>query len=57
MKINGGLEEEIHVYLDGNQARPVGLTAEDVSNTLARNNVNLAGGSLYENEARYLVRT
>jgi HAE1 family hydrophobic/amphiphilic exporter-1 len=28
-----------------------------VNNTLARNNVNIAGGSLYENEARYLVRT
>lgn len=57
VKINGGLEEEIHVYLDETKLAQLGLTAEDVSNTLARNNVNLAGGSLYENEARYLVRT
>lgn len=57
VKINGGLEEEIHVYLDETKLAQLGLTAEDVSNTLSRNNINLAGGSLYENEARYLVRT
>lgn len=57
VKINGGLEEEIHVYLDETKLSALGLTVEDVNNTLARNNVNIAGGSLYENEARYLVRT
>ncbi len=30
---------------------------QDVIGALARNNVNLAGGSIYEHEARYLVRT
>src|SRR5262249_22403845 len=57
VKINGGLEEEIHVYLDETKLAQVGVTVEDVNNTLARNNINIAGGSLYENEARYLVRT
>jgi HAE1 family hydrophobic/amphiphilic exporter-1 len=57
VKINGGLEEEIHVYLDETKLAGLGLTVEDINNTLARNNVNIAGGSLYENEARYLVRT
>ncbi|MEW5807349.1 MAG: efflux RND transporter permease subunit, partial [Acidobacteriota bacterium] len=32
------------------------MTVEDVKQSLARNNVNLAGGSLYEREASYLVR-
>ncbi|HJZ13766.1 MAG TPA: efflux RND transporter permease subunit, partial [Acidobacteriota bacterium] len=57
VKINGGLEEEIHVYMDETRLASVGLTVQDVVNTLARNNINIAGGSLYENEARYLVRT
>ncbi|MEW6367047.1 MAG: efflux RND transporter permease subunit [Acidobacteriota bacterium] len=57
VKINGGLEEEIQVHLDETRVAQLGLTVDDVSNTLARNNINIAGGSLYENEARYLVRT
>jgi len=57
VKINGGLEEEIHVFLDETRLASVGLQVQDVVNTLSRNNVNIAGGSLYENEARYLVRT
>ena len=57
VKINGGLEEEIHVYLDETKLAALGLTVQDVNNTLSRNNINIAGGSLYENEARYLVRT
>jgi HAE1 family hydrophobic/amphiphilic exporter-1 len=57
VKINGGLEEEIHVFLDETRLANVGLTVQDVTTTLSRNNVNIAGGSLYENEARYLVRT
>ena len=57
VKINGGLEEEIHVFLDETKLASVGLTVQEVTGTLSRNNVNIAGGSLYENEARYLVRT
>ncbi len=57
VKINGGLEEEIHVQLDETKISQLGLTVDDLTSTLARNNINIAGGSLYENEARYLVRT
>lgn len=57
VKIHGGLEEEIHVLLDETRLAAVGLTIQDVVRALARNNVNIAGGSLYEHEARYLVRT
>lgn len=57
VKINGGLEEEIHVFMDETRLAAVGLTVQDVNETLSRNNINIAGGSLYENEARYLVRT
>lgn len=56
IKVNGGYEEEIQVAIDEGKLSLVGLTIQDVNNRLARENVNQAGGSLYEEEARYLVR-
>lgn len=56
VKVNGGLEEEIQVRVDEGKLALVGLSPSDVQGALARENVNQAGGSLYEEEARYLVR-
>jgi HAE1 family hydrophobic/amphiphilic exporter-1 len=56
VKVNGGLEEEIQVQLDEQKLALVGLSPREVQDVLARENVNQAGGSLYEKEARYLVR-
>jgi len=56
VKVNGGLEEEIQVRLDEGKLALVGLKPSEVQAVLARENVNQAGGSLYEEEARYLVR-
>ena len=56
VKVNGGLEEEIQVRLDEQKLTLVSLRPTDVQAALARENVNQAGGSLYEEEARYLVR-
>ena len=56
VKVNGGLEEEIQVRVDEGKLALVGLKPADVQAVLARENVNQAGGSLYEQEARYLVR-
>ena len=56
VKVSGGLEEEIQVRLDEGKLALVGLKPADVQSVLARENVNQAGGSLYEEEARYLVR-
>jgi HAE1 family hydrophobic/amphiphilic exporter-1 len=56
VKVNGGLEEQIQVRVDEGKLALVGLKASDVQAVLARENVNQAGGSLYEQEARYLVR-
>ncbi len=57
IKINGGLEEEIQIVLDEGKLSSLGITVADVNQALLGNNVNLAGGSLYEDEARYIVRT
>ncbi len=57
VKINGGLEEEIQVTVDQGKLSLMGLSIQDVNQRLSRENVNQAGGSLYEQEARYLVRS
>ncbi len=56
IKVNGGYEEEIHVRVDEGKLALMGLTIQDVNRKLQQENVNQAGGSLYEQEARYLVR-
>ncbi len=56
IKINGGFEEEIRVKVDEGKLSLLGLSMNEVNQKLERENVNQAGGSLYEEEARYLVR-
>jgi hydrophobic/amphiphilic exporter-1 (mainly G- bacteria), HAE1 family len=56
IKVNGGYEEEIQVRIDQGKLSLLGLSIQDVNSRLQRENVNQAGGSLYEAEARYLVR-
>ena len=57
IKVHGGYEEEIQVQIDEGRLSLLGLTIQDVRDRLARENINQAGGSLYEQEARYLVRS
>lgn len=57
VKVSGGQSEIIEVYLDEGSLKRFGLSIEMVSQRLREENINRAGGSLYENEARYLVRT
>ncbi len=55
--VHGGYEEEIGVKVDEGKLSLMGLSIDQVRDRLARENVNQAGGSLYEEEARYLVRS
>ncbi len=57
IKVNGGYEEEIEVKVDEGKLALLGLDVQQVNDRLLRDNVNQAGGSLYEAEARYLVRS
>ena len=57
VRIEGGLVREIQVDVDEGRLAAYGITVAEVRTALADNNVNLAGGSVYEDEARYLVRT
>jgi HAE1 family hydrophobic/amphiphilic exporter-1 len=56
IKVNGGYEEQIEVLVDEGKLSLLGLGIDEVNRRLLRENVNQAGGSLYEEEARYLVR-
>jgi HAE1 family hydrophobic/amphiphilic exporter-1 len=56
IKVNGGYEEQIEVRVDEGKLSLLGLGIDEVNRRLLRENVNQAGGSLYEEEARYLVR-
>ncbi len=57
VKVHGGYEEEIQVQIDEGRLALLGLTIDAVRDRLAQENINQAGGSLYEQEARYLVRS
>ena len=57
IKVNGGYEEEIQVQVDEGKLALLGLDIAAVRDRLAQENINQAGGSLYEKEARYLVRS
>ncbi len=57
IKVNGGYEEEIEVRVDEGKLAIFGIPIAEVNQKLQRENVNQAGGSLYEKEARYLVRS
>ncbi|UCF04683.1 MAG: efflux RND transporter permease subunit [bacterium] len=57
VRLNGGLEEEIHVDIAEGKLNSMGLTLSGIITRLAEENINLAGGTLRDGEAEYLVRT
>jgi HAE1 family hydrophobic/amphiphilic exporter-1 len=57
VRIRGGLEEEIHVMLDGEKLLRSGLSIQTVIDRLRQENINVAGGTIREGRAEYMVRT
>jgi hydrophobic/amphiphilic exporter-1 (mainly G- bacteria), HAE1 family len=57
VRVRGGLEEEIHVYLDEEALRRTGLSTQDVILRLQQENINVAGGTIKEGRTEYMVRT
>lgn len=56
IELGGGDEREIEILVDEDRLAASGLDLVTVTEALAKANVDQAGGSLYEREARYLVR-
>lgn len=57
VRVQGGLEREIHVAIREDWLAARGLTLDHVRQALAAENVNIAGGSVIEGDVEYLIRT
>jgi HAE1 family hydrophobic/amphiphilic exporter-1 len=57
VRVRGGLEEEYHVLVDKLQLARAGLSIQTVIDRLKQENINVAGGTLKEGRAEYMVRT
>lgn len=57
VRVRGGLEEEYQVLLDQAALVRVGLSVQRVIDRLRQENINVAGGTLQEGRAEYMVRT
>jgi len=57
VRIEGGLEEEIQVEVETRLLSHLGLSINQVTASLAAENVNLTGGVLKDGDAEFLVRT
>lgn len=57
VRVRGGLEEEIHVQLDGDRLERSGLSIQQVIDRLRQENINVAGGTIQEGRTEYMVRT
>ncbi len=57
VRVRGGLEEEYHVLLNKEALQRSGLSIQHVIDRLRQENINVAGGTLKEGRAEYMVRT
>ncbi|HJS21811.1 MAG TPA: efflux RND transporter permease subunit [Steroidobacteraceae bacterium] len=57
VKVSGGFEDEIQVFVDQQKIAQLGLSIETVAMRLRAENVNLSGGRLEQGAQRFLVRT
>ena len=56
-RVKGGLEEEIQIEIDQDRMAALGISLDEVRQVVGLSNVNLPGGSLEDEESRYLIRT
>ncbi|NJO12251.1 MAG: efflux RND transporter permease subunit [Gammaproteobacteria bacterium] len=57
VKVSGGFEDEIQVFVDQQKLAQLGLSIETVARRIRAENVNLSGGRLEQGTQRFLVRT
>ncbi len=55
--VSGGREQIVRVELSQNRLDAYGLTLSSVVSTLASQNIEVGGGSVYEGTRKYMVRT
>jgi HAE1 family hydrophobic/amphiphilic exporter-1 len=57
VKVSGGFEDEIQIFVDQQKLAQLGLSIETVARRIRAENVNLSGGRLEQDTQRFLVRT
>ncbi|MCB9673101.1 MAG: efflux RND transporter permease subunit [Alphaproteobacteria bacterium] len=57
VRVRGGFEREVGIRVREDWMVARQLTLDDVQRTLAAENINIAGGSVYEGDSELLVRT
>jgi len=57
VKVSGGYEDEIQIYVDQQKLAQLGLSIDAVTRRVRAENVNLSGGRLEQGTQRFLVRT
>jgi HAE1 family hydrophobic/amphiphilic exporter-1 len=57
VKVSGGYEDEVQVFVDQQKLAQLGLSIDVVTRRLRAENVNLSGGRLEQGMQRFLVRT
>jgi HAE1 family hydrophobic/amphiphilic exporter-1 len=57
VKVSGGFEDEIHVYVDQERLAQLNLGIQVIAQRIGAENVNLSGGRLEQGTQRFLVRT
>ncbi len=57
VKVSGGFEDEVQVYVDQQRLAQLRLSIEQVAQRIGAENVNLSGGRLEQGTQRFLVRT
>src|SRR5512137_334923 len=57
VKVSGGYEDEVQVFVDQQKLAQLGLSIDAVTRRIRDENVNLSGGRLEQGTQRFLVRT
>jgi HAE1 family hydrophobic/amphiphilic exporter-1 len=57
VKVSGGYEDEIQIFVDQGKLAQLNLSIEMIAQRLREENVNLSGGRLEQGTQRFLVRT
>jgi HAE1 family hydrophobic/amphiphilic exporter-1 len=57
VKVSGGYEDEVQVFVDQQKLAQLGLSIDTVTRRIRAENVNLSGGRLEQGAQRFLVRT
>lgn len=57
VQLSGGLEQEVQVLIDQQQAMLRDVTAEMITNRIKNENINVSAGRVYDGQQEFLVRT